>query len=393
MSNISFRKENLSIDLIGQQRFWIGIAAGVLSAISLSLFFNYSREILRSLTGISSDLIILGANELLFFDYFFCLLASVMGLSYTIWIWMSNKNNKRRKDSLYKQLARTNAMVIFWIILMVVARFATILPMVLITRPGYDNHLNLFGDHWLLFVLIPIVVFLQNWFSVRLVYRARKWIFVSFLLCILMAFTLKMATTVNQDILNLPYYQRFASDYNFIDQEVSSAAKEYGVEFDTNTIQVLKKWHTEKSLEQVANVKRAFAKDKPVSMDTIILQKIIIRNYKEGRGDGHFHRRNSIENWHYALPNDILKQLSCFSNTSDEAKELFEVLKEEIALVNIPKVDIGDIKGGTYTERRRSIGARYNIPSEFIEQLKEVRAKLLEDKQYAVFAKELPEIN
>ena len=393
MTDIRFRKDKLSIDLIGRQRFWIGIAAGVISAISLSLFFNYSREVLRSLTGISSDLIVLETNELLFFDYFFCLLASVMGLSYTIWIWMSNKNNKRRKDSLYKQLARTNAIVIFWIILMVVARFATLLPMVLITRPGYDNHLNLYENHWLLFVLIPIVVFMQNWFSVRLVYRARKWIFVSFLLCLLMAFTLKMTTTVNQDILNQPYHQRFATDYNYIEQEVTIAAKEYGVEFDTNTIQVLKKWHTEKSVEQIASVKRAFAKDKPVSMDTIILQKIIIRNYKEGRGDGNFHRRNSIENWHYALPKDILKQLNYFSNTTDEVKELFEVLKEQIALVNTPKVALGELNSGTHTERRRSIGAGYIIPSEFIEQLNEVRAKLLEDKQYAVFAKKLPEIN
>ncbi|NLC50315.1 MAG: hypothetical protein GX762_08125, partial [Bacteroidales bacterium] len=81
MTDIRFRKDKLSIDLIGRQRFWIGIVAGVISAISLSLLFNYSREILRSLTGISSDLIILEPNELLFFDYFFCLLASVMGLS------------------------------------------------------------------------------------------------------------------------------------------------------------------------------------------------------------------------------------------------------------------------------------------------------------------------
>lgn len=380
MTNIRFRKEKLSIDLIGRQRFWIGIAAGVISAISLSLFFNYSREILRSLTGISSDLIVLETNELLFFDYFFCLLASVMGHSYTIWIWMSNKNNKRRKGSLYKQLARTNAMVIFWIILMVVARFATLLPMVLITRPGYDNHLNLFEDHWLLFVLIPIVVFMQNWFSVRLVYRARKWIFVSFLLCLLLAFTLKMTTTVNQDLLNQPYHQRFATDYNYIDQEVATATKEYGVEFDTKTIEVLKKWHTNKSVEQIESVKLAFEKDKPVSMDTIILQKIIVRNYKKRRGDGRFYRRGSIENWHYALPMDILKQLSNYSNSSDEAKELVEVLKEQIVLVNTPEVDRDKYGSYTHTEIRRSFGAKYNIPQELVDQLREVRAKLLEDK-------------
>ena len=47
---------------------------------------------------------------------------------------------------------------------------------------------------------------------------------------------------------------------------------------------------------QIASVKRAFAIDKPVSIDTIILQKLIIKNYKQGRADRHFYRRHSIEN-------------------------------------------------------------------------------------------------
>ena len=207
------------------------------------------------------------------------------------------------------------------------------------------------------------------------------------------AFTHKTTTTVNQEIINQPYYQRFVSDYNYIDQEIATAVKEYGVDFDTKTIEILKKWHTEKSVEQIASVKRAFANDKPVSIDTIILQKIIIRNYKQGRGDGRFYKRNSIQNWHYARPNDIIKQLNYYSYTSGEVKELFELLKEQIALVNTPTID-GDKYGSyTHTEIRRSFGPRYNIPSELVEQLKEVREKLLEDEKYASFANELPEIN
>ncbi|EPR70863.1 hypothetical protein ADICYQ_0859 [Cyclobacterium qasimii M12-11B] len=39
-----------------------------------------------------ADLLILEENELLFFNYFFSFLSSVLGLSITIWIWMLNKN-------------------------------------------------------------------------------------------------------------------------------------------------------------------------------------------------------------------------------------------------------------------------------------------------------------
>lgn len=109
--------------------------------------------------------------------------------------------------------------------------------------------------------------------------------YISFILCILFGVGLKMTTTVGRDILNSAYLGRYKADYGFIDQEIATAAKNYGVVFDKKTIEVLKKWHTEKSVAQIATVKRSFASEKPVSMDTIILQKIIVRNYKQGRSE------------------------------------------------------------------------------------------------------------
>lgn len=288
MATIQFRKERLSLQNIGLQRFWVGLAAGMIAAVSISLFFNYFREILRSWTGISTDLLILEPKEVLFYDYFFCVLAAVMGLTISMWIWMSSRKNRncaRRNNSVYKHLARTNAVMIFWIVLMVISRMGTLLPMVLFTRPGYDKHLNLFEEYWWFLTLIPIVMFLHNWLAVRLAYRARKWMYISFILCILFGVGLKMTTTVGRDILNSAYLGRYKADYGFIDQEIATAAKNYGVVFDKNTIEVLKKWHTEKSVAQIATVKRSFASEKPVSMDTIILQKIIVRNYKQGRSE------------------------------------------------------------------------------------------------------------
>lgn len=86
MATIQFRKERLSLQNIGLQRFWVGLAAGMIAAVSISLFFNYFREILRSWTGISTDLLILEPKEVLFYDYFFCVLAAVMGLTISMWI-------------------------------------------------------------------------------------------------------------------------------------------------------------------------------------------------------------------------------------------------------------------------------------------------------------------
>jgi hypothetical protein len=390
MTNIQFSKEQISIQQIGRQRFWIGIVAGLISAISISLVFNHFREVYRFFITMSADLLILADNELQFFNYFFSSFATTLGFSVTIWIWMSNRTHNRRLDRLYKQLSRVNALLVFWIFLMVIARFGSIPPGVLYGMPGYDNHFNLYHDFWILFLLIPLSIFMQSWAPVRLVYRSGKWLLLSLLFCIMTVFSLKMTTTVNQEKLNNSYRLRFEKDYLYIDQEMSKAKAEYGIEFKKKTIDILKKWHSESSVEQVISIKTAFSESIPVSLDTILLQKIVIRNFKHG---GKYYARNSSENWQYALPKDILKQIQLYDINSYETKELFEVLKEAIDLMNTLKIDLDEFPDYTETERRRSLNAGSNIPLSIKRQLHAVKYSLLNDARYSDFAKNLPKIN
>jgi hypothetical protein len=133
------RKEKISIKIIGPQRFWIGLVAGIVSAIVISLIFNYSREILRFFTTLSADLLILDNDELRFFNYFYAILSTTLGLSVSMWIWMENSGLCLRRERLYKNLSRTNALLIFWVILMVIARLGSILFIILYGRPGYEE--------------------------------------------------------------------------------------------------------------------------------------------------------------------------------------------------------------------------------------------------------------
>jgi hypothetical protein len=385
-----FRKEKISIENIGKQKFWTGIISGLISAITISLIFNYFRELFRFLTGQFADLLILEESELQFFNYFFSSLATVLGLSITVWVWMTNNNHKRKKDRIYKQLARTNNLLIFWLILMMIARFGTILPLILYASPGFDNQLNLFEEYWFLFILIPIVIFSQNWFTVRIIYRSEKWILLSFLICIVIAFTLKKSTSINQEIFNDSYHEKFEKDYKYIDEQIKKAKIEYGIEFNENTINTLKKWHTESSTQQVKSLKSAFSKDKKVSLDTIILQKTVIRNYKNGGLNNY--RHNSIENWHYALPLDVLRQLEFFDINSNESKELVEIIKEQINLINTPEIGWKEYDKHSDTEIRKSFGIKYNVPKQLIEQLEKVRNSLMNDKKYSEISKDLPEL-
>lgn len=390
MGKISLKKHKISIQNIGKQRFWFGIFAGFISAISISLIFNQTREVFRFFTSMSADLLILDSKVLTFFNYFFASLSTTLGLAITIWVWMNNRTHTRKMDRLYKQLSRTNALLIFWLMLMMIARFGSILPFILFGIPGYDNQLELYNDYWILFVLIPIVVFAQSWFAVRLVYRAGKWIFFSLLICVITAFTLSKTTTVDQEKLNNVYFQRYEKDYKYIDKEISKSKEKYGIEYDTNTIEILKKWYTESSVEQVNSIKTAFTKGNKVSIDTIILQKIVIHNFKKGSW---YYRRNSLENWHYALPKDIFNQIKHFKSNSNETKELFNILKEQINLVNTPRIEWDEYQNYTETERRKSIGVKYNIPKILVDQLTEVRDSLMNMEKYSELNKILPELN
>jgi hypothetical protein len=391
MTRISFNKNKISIQNIGKQRFWFGILAGFFSAISISLAFNQLREVFRFFTSMSADLLILDNQELSFFNYFFATLSTVLGIAITIWIWMSNRTHKRKMDRLYKQVSRTNALLIFWLTLMMIARFGSILAFILFGTPGYDNQLDLYNDYWLLFVLIPIVVFAQSWFTVRLVYRAGRWIIYSLFVCLITAFALSKTTTVDQEKLNNSYFQRFEKDFEYIEKEITKAKEKYRIEYDTRTIETLKKRHTESAVEQVNEIKIAFTKNSKVSIDTIILKRIVIHNYK--RGSWYYHRQTSIENWHYALPKDILKQIGYFEINSNETKELFNILTEQINLVSTPRIEWDEYQNFTETERRKSNGAKYNIPEILIDQLTEVRDSLINMKKYTELNKKLPEIN
>lgn len=390
MANISFRKERISVRHIGQLRFWIGVASGLFSAVIISLAFNYSRECFRYESTISSDLFILEAPEQLFFNYFFSALATVLGLSVSLWIWMGNRNHYRKNDRLYKQAAVTHASLIFWVILMVVARFGSILPLIFLGIP-WSECLPLYDDFWLMFVLIPLVVFLQNWFSVRMIYRAGRWILYTFLLCIPTTIALQFTTGVDQEKVNQAYYLKYQEDYQYIDEQISIAKTQYGVEFRGETIEILKKYISDNSSEQVARVKSAFASQRKVTMDTIIMQKIMVRNYKENFRK--IYDEYSTDFWDYAMPVDVLRQMGYFAADSHEIRELMEVLKEQIDLVNTPEIGWQDLKSHTDTEIRRSCLVKWHTPPVVLYQLERVRELLLKDARYSELAKQLPAID
>ena len=389
MKKIAFRKNKLTLQTIGKKRFYTGVTVGLVSAIIIALFFNYTRELFRYLTGSIADLLILNKQEFLFYNYVSSLLSSVLGLAISIAIWMNNKNHIKRKDKLYKQQAVTNALFIFWLALMVVIRIGHSMSVSLFAFKGYDNELNLYGNYWYLFLLIPIVIYLQSWHTVSRIYRTKKWMLLSFFSCLFISIFISKITSIEGDKINNAYFERYEKDYKYVDKEINNAKINYKIDYSDKTIETLKKHYTRSARKQVISLKKAFSKATKVSLDTIILQKIMIHNYKKS---AYYFSGRKLSNWDYALPKDILKQLHFYGVNSNETKELFNVLKEEISLINTPEIEFDDNTNHTETEYNKSYGIRSHTSKKITQQLIIVRDSLIHMKKYSKWSKLLPEI-
>jgi hypothetical protein len=383
MKKMNYGKENISIEIIGKQRFWIGIIAGLITAISLSMFIDYWREILKFIPIThTNDLLVFPRLEIKFFDYFFSSFSTVFGLGITLWIWLISTNNLTKKRNVYKRLAQTIILLNIWLYWAFIARLGSILPIILYGQIGFENQLNLFSEYWLLFVLIPCVIFLGNWYIVRLVYKSTKWILHSLWISIILIVILTNFKTVNRTIIRDAYHNTYAVEYEYIASELEKA-KEYGVEFSERTVTILKQNNTASLKELVENVQKSFAKNRRVSIDTLILQKIIIHNFKSKVYD--FHGRDQKDkNWSYAFPEQIYAQIKMYENDCVEIKYLFEIL--ELMIYPIISKDLEWDKSeeiSKYDERLNYMKRFYEYSTNsLISRLNQVVIQLNKEKKY-----------
>lgn len=346
-----FLKPELSIDKLGKRQFWSGIVIGVLMAFVLSYFFNYSRESLRMITFMA-DPYILSEKEFRLYDLFFAFFATSLGFGFTIIYWSRGRNKNIRKRYL-QTFTTSNAWLITFVALMLVARFGSILPLIAYGLHGYDGHLDLLNDYGVMFVLIPIYVFFAHWNTIRMIFRTRYWILLSIVFYILTAFYLYKTTDADREILNQSYYSQNKQRFDYIDSEFDKA-KKMGVFFSDTTKQILRKKYAERTTELVLSLKYAFQSEKVVPLDTLILEKIAIHNMNKHSLYFDVRNQHRDRNWPYALPEDVYKQILKHDIDSKETTLLFEILSEQISLFTAPPIEADEMKQYTDYEREKS---------------------------------------
>jgi uncharacterized membrane protein (DUF485 family) len=389
MSHIQFRKEKLSIQNIGEKRFWVGLVAGVIFAISLSLLINFTRELLRALASISADLVIASPNKLLFFKYFFSTFATVLGLSLSISIWMRPFTHKRKSKHSYKLLTQSYLSINIWNVLIMFGRMAIVVAILLYASQGYENQLDWYAEYWFMFVLLIATIFFHSWMAVRLIYRIGHWVAVSGIACVLLSFVIAEISYVDHNKLNASYFQRFEEEFRYIENELTQANANFGIQYQASTISTLKLQYTESARKQVESVKAAFGQGHKVSLDSLILQKIILHNVKVGHD---YYPFRSIERWRYATPYEILNQLAYYDLSDPAAEVLFALLDEIIQLACYSRISYAEWENATVFQHKRSMFVQNYMPPIIYEQLISTIDILKADEKYAQRVSALPEI-
>ncbi len=324
-----FLKPKITTNKIGKRQFGIGLVIGLFFAILINHFFNLSREALRSITFIN-DPYILSFKDFRLYDLFFAAFSSSLGFGITVICWFYLPKTRIDKKYRATNIVATSFFVTF-LAFATVSRFGSIIPVILYSNLGYDNHLNLLKDFWLLLILIPVYVFFANWNLIRLLFKTNNWIIITIIAFLISTMFLFKTTNINRDILNQKYYTKNEHRFEFIDNEFDSA-KKYGVNFSDSTKLILQKRYAERTTDLVQQLKDAFNRDKLVSIDTLILEKIVIHNCNSIAGSWHRPIDSTEQNWSYAFPENIYYQILKHDINSPETQILFEILSEQILI-------------------------------------------------------------
>lgn len=388
-----FIKPQLTINRLGKKHFWIGIIFGLTIAVLLNFFMNWSRESLRLLT-ILRDLLILEKRELFLYDLFFSSFSTAFGLGFTIIYWLHYERKIVRKRYM-RTYAITYTFLISFLPFIILVRIGSLLPFLIYCMYGYDDQLNFLKEYWLFISLIPLYIFLANWNIVRILYKTRFWIILSFFIWSAVSMSIIRITSADREVLNHAYYLLHKTKFDYIDTELEKA-KALGITYDKKTKKYLKSINSEGSTKLVKDVKQAFAKKHVVSIDTLILQKILIHNMNrhERYWIRNYRRFSPDANWSYAYPEEIYCQILMHDVNSFETKILFEILSEQQVILSVKDFSYEESLKLPQSERHLQFDRYYILRNtETIQsRLIQVIEKIKSDETYKQYFYSLPDI-
>jgi hypothetical protein len=333
-----FLKPRLTLEVLSKISFWRAIIFGLASSIVLCLFLNFNREFFRFFSSLN-ELVQYSEEDYFLADIFYAAFSSVFGFGVTMYFWLKALKVSKKLKYL-KMLALSNIFLFMVFPLNAITRIGSVILFPLVTIPGYDRHLQLHTEFPIIFILVPIMMFFLYWQVIQRLYKTNFWMLKSFVALVIWTWILFVGVSLDRSILDNSY--RFSIHQRLDDIELElNKAKNAGVEFSPETIRTLEKFYTDSKLHMMEDVNAGFKLAKPLSIDTLILSKIILINLDHIKNFPPvvYHEEKWDLMWTYPLPEDVYNQLKFHRPNDIETRILFEILSE---MVNISYSRFGD---------------------------------------------------
>lgn len=187
-------------------KFLIGIILGLLAAFFLYEILYLFRETLRVFSKSEEhDIWILTDEEVDFYNLIFAFIATIMGQSICLIYWFDTpKTNFNARPTRLGSVVHEQRLL-NWYFLNWFAKLAFVFG-IMFGFPGFAGHyeFSFFPDFNYFFILIIIVLFLQTWNGILLVFKAKafKWMLISALIVSSVSYGLSKINIVAYKELN-----------------------------------------------------------------------------------------------------------------------------------------------------------------------------------------------
>ena len=215
---ITYRKINV-LENVSIKRCVLAIVAGLLfSFVFYALLFTL-RETFRILFSIfvdSNPFLELKSNEISFYNFIFAVLSSILGLSLTLKIIFEkpkqfgvNNHYYYRKSLVFNSISFINISTISFL-------FRLIPFPLFVFGTTFSYYLSFYDEYKFLMYLIVIVLFLEQWKTIRLIFknRALKWMAISLISILSYSFAISKINVIDFKKINT-YYLSKRLDHNY----------------------------------------------------------------------------------------------------------------------------------------------------------------------------------
>ncbi|WP_420574089.1 hypothetical protein [Kordia sp.] len=331
LQNRNQLKQRLSVTKLGKTRFWLGIVLGTLSAI---LFYGFIFFILETVDlfkiVLNFDFLIKNVEQLRFEKLFLLALSIAFGNNTMLRFWFSKPSEYLKKSYKYTTTRIVNySLFIEYVVLFGALSFIT---RFLMYMPFLDH--NLFKEYGYILYLFPVYLFYIAWTEISRYVKSQQWMLKTFAFSIVLLALLSFIDISKYKIGETAYKKMHKEELIYIENETEKAKRDYNIVFSEETINILKELRTERAFDLLKKSRLAFKTDGKVSLDTIILEKILIHNFK-----GYY--IDELHSYLYTFPFQVYEQLRKVDSKSNEATELLNIIEEfyklSLMMVEVPE--------------------------------------------------------